>query len=826
MNLGGRWRAVPAGFTLLALLLVLRVLPVPAAEASREQVIDSYRQALRIDPDNLPLHFLLGAALLSSGDDRGALEQFRLAYPAFIESAEMNYNLGLASFRLGDLDSAQLYYDRAAGLGALEQPDVYPLANAFYDLALAYLDKDDFGEARTLLSRVLSLAPERLEIHRLLGDCLARSGDVDGAFEEFSRYLQRYPADPGAREYVYTLHFKRGLKQLEDNDLEAARTSFAAALENSPGSPVALYYLGSIAYRQKDHPKAAGLLGPILAEAPAELRDSTRSMLFDCARTLLERRHPDQARKAAAWLVGDEGATAREFCLAGNIDLALKDYAGAALAYRQALILDPACLDAAAKLEAADRGAVEAYVARGRQQLAAKDYRKALDQFAKALAFNAKAPAAKKLADRAKAALAEQAAGQFAAARSLLEQGMPRQALKKVCLGLTLAPQSAAGGELRRRTLGQLQQTIDDELAEAGKLAAAGDPAAAAAAFRRVLELVPDEPRASSGLAELASQSRAPALAAIARGDRALEEGHLDDARQAFGEAATLAPDLPEVKAAEKRLATMVDALVVEELLWGRRAYSAGRLQEAREHLANAIALRDSPRSRRELADVEAVEEKLAANLLAAARKATAASDFRQARRLYSRILELVPDHPQGREEREQLKAQTAGFVTTELNAVRSALKDGNLDQALAASRRVLEVDPANSMALASLESCRKQLADPLAELVKNGNRALGDGRFADAVEIFRQTLIIDPYQADARAALERISRLRLSGGNPGDEQQIYLQGIECYADGRYKDAVASWQKVLALDPGHEKARLNIEKAQRKLQQRREIQGG
>ena len=58
------------------------------------------------------------------------------------------------------------------------------------------------------------------------------------------------------------------------------------------------------------------------------------------------------------------------------------------------------------------------------------------------------------------------------------------------------------------------------------------------------------------------------------------------------------------------------------------------------------------------------------------------------------------------------------------------------------------------------------------------------------------------------------------------DSQHLYLQGIELYTEGDYKQAIAIWYQVLDLDPDHRKARRNIEKAKRKLKQIQERQSG
>jgi len=826
MSRGSSWQTALAGLALLVILFPFRSIATPAPEGGGDGLVERYREALRVDPDNLPLHYFLGMALLFAGDNQGAVSEFRLAYPAFTDSVEMHYNLGLAYARLGDLDSAQLYFDQAESLGALDEPEIYPLANAYYNLALAYLEKENLDEARRLLTKVLALAPDRLEIHRLIGDCLARSGQIDAALEEFYRYLDHYPSDTSAREYVYALHFNRGLKALEQNDLDAARTAFSNALAAAPESPVALYYLGTIAYRSGNFAEAIEILGPVYAEAPAELHSSTHSMLYNSALTLLERKSYGAARQASRVLVASPDASAKDYYLAGNIELALKEFATATADYRRVLALDPNHRGATLNLVAAENGAVDAAFEEGRRLYGEKDYRGALNYFEQALAFSPADPRALAFAAKAREALARQAEEHFAAARSALTAGNPRLALEEATRGLAADPATAAGIDLKQQALDRLQQEINAGLEEGQRLAAAGELAAAATAYRRILELAPGETRAQAGLDAVAAQSREAALEAIAREGQALDEGRLDDAAAALALAKSLAPDLAAVVVAEKRLATMVNTLVAEELLWGRRARSAGRLTEAREHFNNALSLQDSAEVRQELASVESASADKAASLLEAARQATAANHFKRARTLYDRLLALAPDHAEARREQGELEAAVDRFVVAELVKAKEALAAGSFEAALASYRKVLDIDPANPQALTALETGRKQLAGRLAALVREGNRALGDGHFSEAAATFRQALAIDPYQAEARGALKRIEQLRLSGVNPGDEQALYLQGIEFYTRGKYREAIDAWQKVLVLDPGHEKSLMNIEKAQRKLQRIEEFRGG
>ena len=73
---------------------------------------------------------------------------------------------------------------------------------------------------------------------------------------------------------------------------------------------------------------------------------------------------------------------------------------------------------------------------------------------------------------------------------------------------------------------------------------------------------------------------------------------------------------------------------------------------------------------------------------------------------------------------------------------------------------------------------------------------------------------------------MSKITNLEQTGIRPGDENRLYLQGIELYTQGKYSEAIQTWKKVLQLDSDHNKARMNIEKAKRKQQSIREFQSG
>jgi tetratricopeptide (TPR) repeat protein len=70
---------------------------------------------------------------------------------------------------------------------------------------------------------------------------------------------------------------------------------------------------------------------------------------------------------------------------------------------------------------------------------------------------------------------------------------------------------------------------------------------------------------------------------------------------------------------------------------------------------------------------------------------------------------------------------------------------------------------------------------------------------------------------------LQKISAAASSGEQqPEDATRIaikrhYLDGVNYYMNGLYKEAITEWEEVLKLDPGNESAKVNIERAKKRL---------
>ena len=103
------------------------------------------------------------------------------------------------------------------------------LADAFYNLGAAYMEKRDYGAAIAPLKRALELSPELPAAHQLLGYALLAQGYAVEAIPHLEKV--------GAQDAL-------AIALLETGHLSDAVTNFNAALAKRPSDPDLLYYLG------------------------------------------------------------------------------------------------------------------------------------------------------------------------------------------------------------------------------------------------------------------------------------------------------------------------------------------------------------------------------------------------------------------------------------------------------------------------------------------------------------------------------------------------------------------------------------------------------
>src|ERR1700730_13511966 len=103
------------------------------------------------------------------------------------------------------------------------------LADAFFNLGAAYMEKRDYGAAIASLKRALDVRPDLPAAHHLLGYALLAEGYAAEAIPPLEQV--------GAQDAL-------AIAQLETGQLSEAVVNFNAVLAKRPNDPDLLYYLG------------------------------------------------------------------------------------------------------------------------------------------------------------------------------------------------------------------------------------------------------------------------------------------------------------------------------------------------------------------------------------------------------------------------------------------------------------------------------------------------------------------------------------------------------------------------------------------------------
>lgn len=780
--------------------------------------IERLQQALEVDPNNLPLRYYLGVSLLIAGQDQAAVDAFRLAYPAFSDSVEMNYNFALAYTRLGDVDSAQIYLNRAEELGALQQLELYPIDNLYFNLALLQLGNEQLPAAIESLQRVLTLDPENQEVLRLLGDLYSRQGDLQQARDYWGRFLALNPDNEQVKEQLFAIYYNDALRLLDAKQPDAAAEQFRQALQLVPDSPLPLYYLGYLSYQKQDYVNTIDLLSAAFTNAPEDIRESLLAMVYNSATELLKAKQPEAAKPAVTLLTEGDPNDLRANYLAGTIQLELKRYLQARETFLKALKADPSHSGATLSLVKAEQGAAEELFVKGRELYRSKRYREAVIQLEQALSIDKAHPMARAYLQQAQDDLNNESKQLLVQAQASLATD-PQQALDLARRALAMDPTSSEAEQLASAALAALESKLNDLLANAQAIEANGAFEKAESFYQQAVALDPTSTTARDGLEKLQQLRQAEADRLAALGNSSLDEGELAPARAAFQKALELVTGHQQATQGLERADALLASLKAEALQLAHRARQAGRIAEAREQLAKAYRLSGDPAVKAELDELDAAANNQLSALLNEADQSIDGDDYHRARNLLAKAEALAPGNPEVSRRLSELEAKIAIGIKNNLNQAEQAYRQKDYQEAIASYREVLKTRPDHPDALDGVRKSRKALANELNQLIADGGTAIDGGDYPKAQALLERALALDPYQADALAAKQRLESLLHAGLHPGDEDRLYLSGIDLYTSGRYQDAVATWKQVLILDPANEKARLNIAKAERKLKQ-------
>jgi tetratricopeptide (TPR) repeat protein len=159
-----------------------------AAAAAFSQAVERYREAVRLDDRSPRLQYKLGLALYRAGQIPGAIDTLQQAIALEPQFAEAHYVLGMCLRRSGRPDEAIKTIEQAVALAP-------GLLAAREELADLYASLRRYEARVTHLEALAALQPSATR-ERALALGQARAGNLDRAIAQLGGAAKRYPDDP------------------------------------------------------------------------------------------------------------------------------------------------------------------------------------------------------------------------------------------------------------------------------------------------------------------------------------------------------------------------------------------------------------------------------------------------------------------------------------------------------------------------------------------------------------------------------------------------------------------------------------------------------
>ncbi|MDH4196257.1 MAG: tetratricopeptide repeat protein [Candidatus Aminicenantes bacterium] len=215
------------------------------------------------------------------------------------------------------------------GSGSAVMP-TQSLEDAHLMLGQLELERRRYPETVALTRRALRINPENLEARVMAAVALRRSGDYDGAIEEYQAILARTPEHP---RVLYNL----GVAYSNKGDLESARQVYLRAIERRPGYAEALCNLGDVLLRQGHEEEAEARFRQSLAADPRNALSHA-----NLAEVHFRRGEHDEAWSEVEAALAVDPALAMGYVMRGKLRHAAGELEEAIADYEKAVAFDPA----------------------------------------------------------------------------------------------------------------------------------------------------------------------------------------------------------------------------------------------------------------------------------------------------------------------------------------------------------------------------------------------------------------------------------------------------------------------------------------------------
>lgn len=815
------------------------VLCVPAASAQpaggESVIIQQYKKALTANPGDINTHYQLGIALLKEKQYQEALLNLQKVYNSSADmpsDIDINYYMGLAYAGNGDLDKAAEAYKKISDeVDIKKAKEIYELDKVFYNLGISYQKKDNANEALKAYEKSMRIAPQQALAYCRKGEILFELKDYNDALDNFKTCDERGGGGERLKKFIFSTRMAKGLAFINEKKYAEALIDFKKAAEIDPKNENAIYFQGYLRYQTGEYEEGLAVLKKLNEPRSKDITENLPSLLQNIGMELQNKGNWATAEAALKRAADLKKADPDLHYLLGINYRRKGDLASAMREIKEALRLSPAHQKATLALAIITEKLIEQHAKKGESESAKGHFNDAIKEFAEVLEIdplNTRGLKGKQDAENKLETLRrevnkkkeEEVSSKLAEGDKALKEERYRDALLAYRYALQLDPHNhdaASGAKIAgvfTKEMAANHRKKGDKHIEAQELYLA------LSEYRKAVALDPDDfalqaitQNAEKQLSLLVNPLTEEAAAHEEKGDSA-------DAIKDYDLALKLEPDNEEALIGKARTHASIVNKVNQLFQKGKEFLKNGDYFSAAENFKTAQKL--TPNDPRIVAELMSISAGLSASVAGRLKEADSAmknGNYSEAVATYEGIMAVDEKNIAAAEALAKAKKLWAEEIAGKTSSADAAYRQGKYKEAAHIYSEVLSVDKNNKYAKKMRDESRQRSDENLSALLKKAISEYNRGEAEDAAVNFKKALSLDPGNATAKRYLSMAEKPRpRRGGDSKEVEKLYLKGIELYTEGKFTEAIRQWEKVLDIEPKHEKAALNIEKAKRKLQ--------
>ena len=286
----------------------------------------------------------------------------------------------------------------------------------------------------------------------------------------------------------------------------------------------------------------------------------------------------------------------------------------------------------------------------------------------------------------------------------------------------------------------------------------------------------------------------------------------------------------PKDKEAQKYLdesSKQIDLKFAEFVKDGDKEAKKGRKVAAAEAYEKALALRpDDEATKKKRNKLGADISQLVKLYLAKGDKAFKAGDFFGAEENYNKAKGFKQGKDRAEAKLKKLGDKFKGDFSKALHRGNAALKENKLADALRAFRAALGINRNDKEANAGLVQTNVRISEQVKKWTASADDAAAAGKKSEATKLYNKILALVPDNANAAEKIKSLTGSESKVKVDADKvKTLYYQGVDFYVNNNISMAIKTWKDLLKLDPNHQDAIKNIQRAETKMKALEKLKG-